>query len=247
MALAAAGIPYVLAGAWETARAPSLVLKKSYKGQEGALHLGDEGDVMSVARDDVPSADALVSGAPCPPWSSMGPMKGWADIRARVFLHILEWIRSLCRRGLKFFILENVAGLRNRSRGKQHSPLDRILRMLHRMLPKGWALKVFDADSSCVAQSRRRIYILGCRRSVPHLSGALRALPRQYIGDILLPGLPNEDIGDLPPTQRLKYKRYLQLLKPFLSDSKFLGTFAVFEAIRVTLHICILHVTHYNV
>ena len=83
--LRAMGVDYEMAGAWETSRAPSQVLRKMYGATSSKLHLNrDDGDVMKVRLVDLPLADGVVSGPPCPPWSSMGPRSRWKDQRARV-------------------------------------------------------------------------------------------------------------------------------------------------------------------
>ena len=65
------------------------------------------------------SADGLVSGPPCPPYSTMGQRLGTADPRANVFLIVAKWILHLVRYGsLRFFVVENASGIAKRKRGE---------------------------------------------------------------------------------------------------------------------------------
>ena len=84
-ALRAMGVKYTLAGLWETARAPSQVLRAMYAGHgdTSALHLGEDGDFTRFAMRDLPDADALVTGPPCPPFSCIGLRGGWEDPRGK--------------------------------------------------------------------------------------------------------------------------------------------------------------------
>ena len=84
-ALADMKIPYRVEGAWEIDENAGAFLKELYKSRRDRrnLHIGVEhGDIEMVPAQEVPSADGLVSGPPCPPWSSSGSHLGWEDPRA---------------------------------------------------------------------------------------------------------------------------------------------------------------------
>ena len=227
-ALRALEIDYTLAGAWEIARAPSRLLRSQYACQMDKLHLEGDGDVLDTRPEDVPAAEVLVAGPPCPPWSRMGKRKGWSDTRAKVFLHVLRWITSLSRRGLRCFVLENVNGIRDESHGR--CPADLILRRLKHGLPTSWEVEVLVVNSQCTAQSRGRTYIVGSRRPVPGMARDLCESPRVTIEAILLACCGTK--GELPSTQREKLARYLAKLRPQLHCSAYRGKFAVFEVDR---------------
>ena len=78
------------------------------------LNLGKKiGDVTkkSVLALQKP-VDLLIAGPPCPPWAGQGNKQGLRDIRAKVFLKILEWLIFFIKGcGLLCVILENVLGI----------------------------------------------------------------------------------------------------------------------------------------
>ena len=187
---------------------------------------------MDTQPADVPAADALVAGPPCPPWSRMGLAASWRDPRAKAFLHILTWIVSLAKRGLKFFVLENVKGMADRRKGDRERPLDRILKILRRGLPENWSIQTVISNSCVTAQSRERVYLIGSRRSVPDISIALERLPRAEVKNVLLLSSSVKKAHHLKDTHKANLERYMQLLRPKLIDAQYSGEIAIFEIDR---------------
>ena len=121
---------------------------------------------MKVDVEGLPDAHGLISGPPCPPWSTIGCKRAWGDRRAAVFLTVLKRIFHLAGRRdsvFTFFVLENVDGMRSRSGKQKESPENTVLRKLRRGMPSGWFIQTLICNSHCTAQSRKRLYFVGHR------------------------------------------------------------------------------------
>ena len=101
------------------------VLRQRFGKDNPALHLGESGDIMRVAPASIPDADGLISGPPCPPFSSGGKRLCFDDARARVFDQVIVWIKELYKRGLLFFIIENVEGMMKKKKGSAFNTIFR--------------------------------------------------------------------------------------------------------------------------
>lgn len=243
-ALRMLGIKHTVVGAWEVAPSAGLVLKRLHAGAAGrSLHLGSDGDVCAVCLQDLPDAECLISGPPCPPFSSMGARRSWGDRRSDPFRCIVRWILHLATRSLKCFVLENVMGIMDRggagrpSAGGQTPVARQIISDLRKGL-KCWHVELLVCNSECAAQSRRRVYIVGYKEAGPapshqsKLRDSLPALPRASLQEIIQPGLPNSDLELLPEGQRRNFHLYMRLLKRELRDPSLRGRFAVFHIDR---------------
>ena len=94
-------MPYTVKGAWEVAVGPCKVLRSMYSKRPDRVnfHYGPHnGDACSIKSNSLPDAEGVISGAPCPPFSSMGKTGGWRDPRAKVRLRILRWLQVLALR-----------------------------------------------------------------------------------------------------------------------------------------------------
>ena len=130
------------------------------------LHIGRAGDVLQVRLADLDlSADGIISGPPCPPWSSMGKRLREMDSRSCVFLTVCAWIIHCARHGkLSFCIVENVAGILNkRSRDDGTSFGEWFQHELLAELPTGWTMRAVSANSinAGLPQSRPRVFFVG--------------------------------------------------------------------------------------
>jgi DNA (cytosine-5)-methyltransferase 1 len=121
---------------------------------------GDDptGDVTTVRAEAVPRHDILCAGHPCQPYSTQGKGLGLADPRGRVFYAIS---RILTAKQPAAFILENVNSLRHRNHRLSH---DRIVAALE---TAGYVVyeTVLNAREFGLPQSRRRLFMVGFRRS----------------------------------------------------------------------------------
>jgi DNA (cytosine-5)-methyltransferase 1 len=141
------------------------------------------GDIASVATNDIPDFDVLLAGFPCQPFSSAGNRLGFADTRGTLFFEIERILRD---KKPTAFILENVEGLVTHDR---RNPKDKIGNTLQVILSKleelgylvSWS--VFDASKFGLPQKRKRVYIVGSKKTKIDLSGFENS--RSILGDVL--------------------------------------------------------------
>ena len=120
-------------------------------------HLGNStpdviyADVMN--RDRAPDVDVMISGAPCPPFSSAGKGKAMADARGWLLLSSVKY--AVMRKPLVLG-LENVKGLAN---VKNKWILKRIQRILKLAGYKCYCA-VMDTKEHGIPQSRPRVYLI---------------------------------------------------------------------------------------
>ncbi|MFQ5464048.1 MAG: DNA cytosine methyltransferase [Phycisphaerae bacterium] len=122
---------------------------------------GDDptGDITSVNAVAVPEHDILCAGYPCQPYSTQGKALGLADPRGRLFYAI---VRILTAKQPSAFILENVDSLGHANNRWSH---DRIVAALN---TAGYVVyeAVLNAREYGLAQSRRRLFMVGFHRSL---------------------------------------------------------------------------------
>lgn len=73
------------------------------------------GDVTNIKGSDLEPIDLLIGGSPCTNLSSMGKMEGLQGEQSKLFY---EYVRLLNEVKPKYFLLENVASMRNEERDK---------------------------------------------------------------------------------------------------------------------------------
>jgi DNA-cytosine methyltransferase len=110
--------------------------------------------------------DIYTAGFPCQPFSSAGLRAGASDPRGVVGLSVADTIKTLQP---KCFVLENVPGILQ----KKHKPLlDAIIRKIQAVKDTknlqmyDVTMKVLNCSDYGVAQSRRRLYIVGYKKSL---------------------------------------------------------------------------------
>ena len=135
-----------------------------------------QGSVLNVDVCDLdPETDGIVSGPPCPPFSSMGKRLVELDARSSVFVAVCTWILHLSRKcRLTWFIIENVSGITKRKKGTDTSFSEWFLSEMMRELPAGWHVELVQHNSAqcLLPQSRPRCFFVGS-------AAPLRATPFQ--------------------------------------------------------------------
>jgi DNA (cytosine-5)-methyltransferase 1 len=116
-----------------------------------------DGDIRNRNIKDVPDIDLYVCGFPCQPFSSAGHRKGLEDDRGNVFFSCLELIE---KKQPKYFILENVKGLKTHDKGKTWKIIWESLLGLERY---GYIIKwkILNTRDYGIPQNRERIFIVG--------------------------------------------------------------------------------------
>ena len=170
------GMPWVSCGDYEIEGSLGATLR--YLARDVSMvHVGPRaGNILEVHLADLDlEADGVISGPPCPPFSSFGRRLVEIDPRSSVFLQVAQWIVHLARFGrLSFWIIENVCGIRKRKNGDASSFADWFIEGMKSEMPDGWEVQTVEHNSidCCVPQSRPRVFMIGT-------SGAMRASPRQ--------------------------------------------------------------------
>lgn len=140
-------------------------------------------DVVKIDETTMPDFDVLLAGFPCQPFSRAGMKRGFADTRGTMFFEIE---RILGAKKPKWVLLENVAELTTNDHGRT---LETIIAKLE-ALGYGTSWKVLDGYDFGLAQSRRRIYIVGILDQDPLDFGEVEGKPGKVMGDIMETGLP---------------------------------------------------------
>lgn len=112
------------------------------------------GDITKVDEKDVPDHDILFAGFPCQPFSIIGQMQGFNDIRGTLFFDIARIIKY---KRPKAFVLENVKQLVGHNEGKTLKTIMKTLQDL------GYHVQyaVLNALDFGLPQKRERVIIVG--------------------------------------------------------------------------------------
>lgn len=149
------------------------------------------GDITQVDAKDIPNFDFLLAGFPCQAFSAAGKRLGFLDTRGTLFFDVE---RILAEKKPYGFVLENVEGLVNHDRENPHDKIGRTLRTILEHLDAldyhvSW--KVLNAKEFGVPQDRKRIYIVGTKKSAPVLEGFVPT--QSALADIIESGLPTSE------------------------------------------------------
>ena len=118
------------------------------------------GDVSRIT--EWPSADLVIGGYPCQSFSMGGNRNPGADDRTNLFT---EFARCVDHVQPKFFVAENVSGLRSLDEGKWLQEQITVFSQLGR---HGYELSVdvLRAEEYGIPQRRKRLFIIGVRKDV---------------------------------------------------------------------------------
>lgn len=152
-------------------------------------HFGNEkiyGDITQIKTEDIPDFDVLLAGFPCQPFSSAGKGLGFSDTRGTLFFEIERILKDRMDSNdpVKAFLLENVEGLVNHDNGNTLTVIvDKLEALGYKV---SW--NVLDSQNFGLAQSRKRIYIVGTLDSKIDLEHF--EVTTANFGDIMEKGLP---------------------------------------------------------
>ena len=147
------------------------------------------GDIFEIRNEFIPDFDFLLGGFPCQPFSAGGKRQGFLDTRGTLFFEIERILREKKPYG---FVLENVEGLVKHDLENKNDEIGRtlktILHTLENELGYKTSWKVFDSLEFGLAQSRKRIFIVGTKDEKIDLNGNE---PRfKLLESVLEKGLP---------------------------------------------------------
>lgn len=130
------------------------------------------GDIFEIRNEFIPDFDFLLGGFPCQPFSAGGKRQGFLDTRGTLFFEIERILREKKPYG---FILENVEGLVKHDLENKNDEIGRtlktILHTLENELGYKTSWKIFDSLEFGLAQSRKRIFIVGTKDEKIDLNG----------------------------------------------------------------------------
>lgn len=115
------------------------------------------GDITGIKCEEIGAFDFLLAGFPCQPFSSAGKGLGFADTRGTLFFEIERILNYWKPYG---FLLENVEGLVNHQKGETLAVIIDHLQKLDYEV--SW--KLLDGQHFGLAQSRKRVYIVGTKK-----------------------------------------------------------------------------------
>lgn len=117
------------------------------------------GDITKVNEKDIPDHDILFAGFPCQPFSIIGQMQGFSDIRGTLFFDIARIIKH---KQPKAFILENVKQLVGHDKGRTLKVIIKTLQEL------GYDIHyaVLNALDYGLPQKRERVIIVGHKQPI---------------------------------------------------------------------------------
>lgn len=142
------------------------------------------GDITQIPASEIGDFDFLLGGFPCQPFSSAGLGLGFEDTRGTLFFEIERILKDKRPYG---FLLENVEGLINHDDGRTLSVIINHLKALDYQV----SYRLIDSQYFGLAQSRKRVYIVGTRDARISLDGFEEHTA--VLGDILQHGLPTVD------------------------------------------------------
>lgn len=131
--------------------------QKTYQANFGVKPYGD---ITKVKASSIPHFDVLLAGFPCQPFSSIGKREGFAHkTQGTLFFDVL---RILKYHQPKAFLLENVQGLLT----IQHGQTFKII--IDSLKDAGYLVywKLLNASDFGLAQSRKRVIIVGFRQDI---------------------------------------------------------------------------------
>lgn len=150
--------------------------KKYYNEDEVA------GDITKIPASDIEDFDFLLAGFPCQPFSSAGLQLGFEDTRGTLFFEIARILKEKKPYG---FLLENVEGLVNHDGGNTLKVIVNTLKQLGYFV----SYRLIDSQYFGLAQSRKRVYIIGTRDTRVSLDDFEEHTA--VFGDIMEHGLPH--------------------------------------------------------
>ena len=120
----------------------------------------DHRDIREVAA--FPKADLVIGGYPCQSFSLGGNRNPEADARTLLYLQFARCLETVQP---KFFVAENVSGLKKLQQGRflqqQVAAFERVGKHGYRI-----SAQVLDAKEYGIPQSRKRMFIVGVRRDL---------------------------------------------------------------------------------
>ncbi len=172
--------------------------QKAYMANFGDLPYGD---ITNARTEFIPDHDILLAGFPCQPFSIIGQMKGFQDIRGTLFFEIA---RILEDKRPTAFILENVKLLEGHNNGNTLKVILETLKNLNYHVE----YRVLNALNFGLPQKRERIWIVGINNG-KRIKWPNGNMPMRPLASILESNVPQK----FYVSERIKNKRW-NILRP---------------------------------
>lgn len=114
-------------------------------------------DITKISSEDIPGFDVLLGGFPCQAFSCAGKRRGFEDTRGTLFFEIARILKD---KRPSAFILENVEALTFHDGGNTFKTILNVLHELNYQVSH----KVLNGSDFGLAQSRKRIFIVGTKK-----------------------------------------------------------------------------------
>lgn len=150
--------------------------------------------------------DLLIGGPPCQPYSIVGRHRQSMVRDERNFLYVPYGV-FLKKFRPKAFVFENVPGLLSAKNGVHFQNIERYFRKI------GYTVhaRILDASDYGVLQTRRRVIIVGWKKSLDRGFPDLEVQPKKWTVQALLSDLPR-----LRPGQSVPVSSYTSKTNPYL-------------------------------
>ncbi len=150
---------------------------------EANFNVKPSGNICTIPALEIPDHDLLFAGFPCQPFSIIGSLLGFEDIRGTLFFEIA---RILAAKKPKAFVLENVKQLVGHDQGRT---LKHIMKTLD-SLGYQTHYKVFNALHFGLPQKRERVFIVGFLEPT-HFIWPDKVMPMRPLEELLEPEVSN--------------------------------------------------------
>jgi len=134
--------------------------------------------ITDVKLSEIPECDGIIGGPPCQSWSAAGSHRGKDDPRGQLFLQ--NYIKVVNNKKPKFFLAENVPGLKYSRHAEAYSS---ILKQLKRHYVV--SDEIYDSFDYGVAQKRKRLIIVGYRKDLNINFSKPKELKNKYLKDVI--------------------------------------------------------------
>lgn len=149
-------------------------------------------DITKIKGKDIPSFNILLGGFPCQAFSYAGKQRGFTDTRGTLFFDI-ERILKHHLKNVDGFILENVEGLIGHDKENRIDEMGKtltvILYVLREKLSFNTEYALLDASNFGVPQTRKRVFIVGCKKKYGTVNLEFTPIPKTTIKGYLEEGL----------------------------------------------------------
>lgn len=145
-------------------------------------------DITETKETDIPPFNILLGGFPCQAFSFAGKQMGLCDTRGTLFFEI-QRILEFHLKNVDGFLLENVEGLITHQKENKTDLIGKtlsiILDVLRNKLSYNADYILLDSSDFGVPQSRKRVYIVGCKKKYGKVNLDFKPIPKVGVGEFL--------------------------------------------------------------